>query len=138
MRVVLDTNVLVSAFLFEQRLGKFVQLIEQGTITPCFVVTTFKELAAVLQYKKFAPLFASANTSIDKILEDLQGRSIIVDDPKVVPDITADAPDNYILAAAKVAKAAYIVTGDKLLLRVRQFENIPIITPKKFLQTWRR
>ena len=48
MRVVLDTNVLVSAFLFEQRLGKFVQLIEQGAVTPCFVVRTFKELTTVL------------------------------------------------------------------------------------------
>ena len=138
MRAVLDTNVLVSAFLFEQRLGKFVQLIEQGAITPCFVVTTFKEFGAVLQYKKFTPLFASANTSIEKIIEDLQERSIILDDPKVVPAVTSDLPDNYILATAKLAATAYIVTGDKVLLSIRKFEDIPIITPKKFLQTWRR
>lgn len=138
MRVVLDTNVLVSAFLFEQRLGKFVQLIEQGAITPCFVVTTLRELAAVLQYKKFAPLFASTGTSSDEILEDLQGRSVVLDDPKVVPTITSDIPDNYVLAAATLANAACIVTGDKLLLAIRQFENIPIITPKEFLHTLRR
>lgn len=138
MRVVLDTNVLVSAFLFAQRLGRLVRLIEQGAITPCFVVSTFRELETVLRDKKFAPLFASTRKSVDQILEDLQGRSVILDDPKVIPDVTADPPDNYVLAAAKLASAVCVVTGDKLLLAVRQFENIPIITPKEFLYTWRR
>lgn len=138
MRVVLDTNVLVSAFLFEQRLGSIVRLIQQGAITPCFIVATFRELEAVLWYKKFAPLFASAHTSIDEILEDLQGKSVILDDPKVVARITTDRPDNYVLAAAKLANAACIVTGDKLLLAVRQFDKIPVITPKKFLRDWVR
>ena len=61
-----------------------------------------------------------------------------MDDPKVMPSVISDTPDNYVLAAAKVAEATRIVTGDKLLLAVQQFEGITIITPKEFLHTWGR
>lgn len=138
MRVVLDTNVLVSAFLFTQRLGDVVKLIQQGAITPCFVVSTFREFEIVLRDKKFTSLFSSAHKSIDQILEDLQGKSIVLDDPKVIPAVISDLADNYVLATAKLAQAACIVTGDKRLLAVRQFDGIPIITPKEFLIAWRR
>ena len=57
MRVVLDTNVLISAFLFGGRLGRIVKLIEQGQIVPCFIISTFEELRKVLAYEKFEPIF---------------------------------------------------------------------------------
>jgi len=53
MRVVLDTNILVSAFLFEKQLGGLVKLIEQGQIVPCFIVATFNEFRKALVNEKF-------------------------------------------------------------------------------------
>lgn len=133
MRVVLDTNVLISAFLFEKRLGKIVELIEQGVITPCFVVHTFREFQNVLGYEKFKPLLEASHITIDKIVEDMHAKSIILDDPKNIPHLTSDTGDNYVLAAAKSAQAVCIVTGDKLLLSLKYFSGVPIIAPKKFL-----
>lgn len=136
MKVVLDTNVLISAFLFEKRLGKIVELIEQGVITPCFVVSTFQEFQNVLSYKKFEALIKTAQITIEEIIQQMHGQSVILDDPKIIPSITADTPDNFVLAAAKLANAKYIVTGDKLLLSLKNFETIPIITPQKLLKSY--
>ena len=119
--------------MFEKRLGKIVKLIEQGVITPCFVVYTFKEFETVLHYEKFVSLFEKANTTIMEIREAIQSKSIILDDPKIIPSLVSDIADNYILAVAKQANAELIVTGDKLLLSLKHFEKTPIITPQKFL-----
>lgn len=137
MRVVLDANVLISAFLFEKRLGNIVKLIEQGEIIPCFVVYTFQEFQNVLAYDKFKPLLKASEIKTEEIVRDIQNQGIILDDPKIVPDATSDAPDNYVLAAAKLSDAEFIVTGDKLLLSLKNFESTPIITSQEFLQKFR-
>ncbi len=137
MRAVLDTNVLISAFLFEKRLGKIVRLIEQGVIIPCFVVYTFQEFQSVLGYEKFKPVVKASGIDVGEIIRQMQDRGIILNDPKIVPNVTPDTPDNYVLAAAKLSEAQFIVTGDKLLLSLKNFEGISIITPQEFLQKFR-
>jgi putative PIN family toxin of toxin-antitoxin system len=134
MRVVLDTNILISAFLFEKRLGKIVKLIEQGVVIPCFVVYTFREFQKVLGYEKFKSLLEASGTDVEEIVRQMQNQGIILNDPEIVPNATPDAPDNYVLVAAKISDAECIVTGDKLLLSLKDFELIPIITPQEFLQ----
>lgn len=134
----LDTNILVSAFLFEKRLGKIVKLIEQGKITPCFIFYTLDEFKRVLSYEKFETLFLNARFSISEIIESVQDKSESLGNPKIVPDIIPDNnPDNYILAAAALAESECIVTGDKLLLSLKEFKNIPIITPQDFLKKFK-
>ncbi len=136
MRAVLDTNVLVSAFLFEKRLGRITKLIEQVAVTPCFIVSTFQEFVNVLGYEKFVPVFQAAKVTAAQIVEDIHNKSIILDDPKTIPTILPDNnPDNYILAAAVAGGAKFIVTGDKLLLNLKEFQGIPIITAQQFLKT---
>ena len=54
MRVVLDTNVVVSALLFKTTLSKIIALWQRGAITPVISKDTFQELQAVLAYPKFA------------------------------------------------------------------------------------
>ena len=53
-RVVLDTNVLVSALLFKGRLARLVELWQKGAIVPVISKETFDELRTVLCYPKFA------------------------------------------------------------------------------------
>lgn len=133
MRVVLDTNVLISAFLFDGHVGKVLKLTDDGIITPCFVAYTFQEFKNVLNYPKFASVLRSGHITIEEITEAMQIKSIILSDPKTIPSATPDAPNNYVLATAQLAQAEYIVTGDKLLLALKEFAGIPIVTPKTFL-----
>ena len=124
MKVVLDTNVPISAFLFEKQPGKIVKFIQQGVVTPCFIVSTFQELQNVLAYEKFAPVFITAKTTASQIVENIQNKSVISDDPEIIPDVIPDKnPDNYILAAAVAGDVKFIVTGDKVLLGLKKFQR---------------
>jgi len=65
-------------------------------------------------------------------------KSLIIPDPKNIPQIVKDRPDNYILACALSAQASFIVSGDKYLLSLKKFQGIPIITPKEFLRRFQK
>ena len=56
--------------------------------------------------------------------------------PKTVPAVIADDPDdNHVLACAVEGNADLIVSGDQDLLRLREYESIPIVRPVDFLRT---
>ena len=55
MRVVLDTNVLISAFLFDKQIGKVLELVDDGSITPCecsdrYSEDIFRKNKVIIQY----------------------------------------------------------------------------------------
>lgn len=133
MRVVLDTNVLVSALLFRGRLGLISDAIQRGTIIPCFTAATFQEFEYVLQYPRFEKQFKKEGTQIAEVIRIVATHSMIFPDPKVVPRIVKDTPDNFVLAAAIAANARYIVTGDADLLQLKEYSGILIITPAKYM-----
>lgn len=61
---------------------------------------------------------------------------IVQPEPENVPSaILGDPDDNHILACALAGKADLIVTGDRDLLRLKEYEGIPIIRPMDFLRT---
>lgn len=134
MQVVLDTNVLVSALLFKNKLGRIETLIKTGVVTPCFIVSSLDEMQKVLGYDKLQPYLQRANLTAKEIMESLTPHCKVFDDPKTLPDAATHFSDNYILAAATTSRAKYLVTGDKGLLGLKTFENIPIITPLEFLK----
>jgi putative PIN family toxin of toxin-antitoxin system len=61
VRVVLDTNVLISALLFKGELSKIVRLWQTGKIIPVVSKETFEELRTVLEYPKFSLSGAEIN-----------------------------------------------------------------------------
>lgn len=137
IRVVLDTNALISAYLFRQRLGTIARLIQEDYIVPCFVVSTFAELETVMKYPKFIKTFRRNQTTPEHILAKIANKSIILPDPQEIPNFPLGLFDNYVLASAAVNNADYLVTGDKGLLGLKTFENIPIVSPQQFLKTFK-
>lgn len=49
-----------------------------------------------------------------------------------LPDVSRDADDNHVLLSAKQAQVACLVSGDKDLLVLEKFEEIPIVSPSGF------
>jgi len=133
MRVVFDTNVLISALVFRKHLEKIETVIKQGDSTPCFISATFQEFQNVLEYSKLHAFMQASNLTPKKIIVAVSKKSLFFADPVIIPQAIADTSDNYILAAAIASRAQYIVTGDKLLLSLKEFVGIPIVTPKTFL-----
>jgi len=130
-KVVLDTNVLVSALLFKGSLSKMVDLWKAGRIKPAFSRATFQEFKKVLTYPKFALI---PNEILVLLEEEVLPYFEVVKVIKEVIGICRDPEDDKFLSCALASGAAFIVTGDDDLLVLKQFETAKIIKPADFIQ----
>jgi len=131
MRVVLDTNVVVSALLFKTALSKIIALWQRGAIIPAISKDTFQELQTVLAYPKFA-------LTPDEIRAMLEGEILpffeVIEVREDVKGICADSADDKFLACALAASADYLVSGDKAVTELKQYKSVKIIKPSEFLK----
>ncbi|MFH1564848.1 MAG: putative toxin-antitoxin system toxin component, PIN family [bacterium] len=134
MRVVIDTNVFVSGIFFGGAPRKILNLIEEKILTPCFIVSTFIELERLLYHPKFIHQRNLLSFSIGDFLDQLKNYSLLFEQPPKIPTvIREDKADNCFLACAISAEAFFIISGDSHLLKLKSFQNIPILTPRQFL-----
>lgn len=132
MKIVLDTNIYVSAFLSG---GKPQAIIERGRakIDDLFgAAEIFEELFTVLMRKKFALPYEVVYRYV-KGLEKII-RSVKLSD---APKICRDADDDKILACAAISKANFIITGDDDLLVLKKYRTAQICTAAEYFGlTW--
>lgn len=121
MRLVLDTNVLVSAFFWdgnERRVLEACKDGEHGLAVSAFILD---ELARVLREKFEVPPEKEAGYA-----SQLVALAWVVD-PGTIPDVIEEDPsDNRILACALEAQADAIVSGDSHLLDLEHFKGIQV------------
>lgn len=135
MRILLDTNVLVSGLLSrsESPPGRLIDLWLDGEFT--LVTSQFQadELGRVFSYGKIRRRLSAAHA--EDFLTNF--RAMIPAEPVDLPDVTvsADPDDNRILATAIAMHADLVVTGDKRdLLALRSVKDIPILSPVEALR----
>lgn len=130
-RVVLDTNVIVSACLFKGSIAKLVELWKRGDVVPVISKETFSELNAVLHYPKFALREDEVKTIIeDEVLPYFE----VIEIADKVSGVCRDSYDDMFLSVAVSAAALWIVTGDKDLLELGKYGGARIVTPNEFLK----
>ena len=130
MRVVCDTNVLVSGFLFQGTARTILQLVSKGHITGCISISIVRELEAVLH----RPKFNLSQQQVTAILELIQQTFHLVSPVKQVEAVLADPDDNAIIAAALAADADFIISGDHHVLKLGSFRGMRIVSPSLFLR----
>jgi uncharacterized protein len=131
VKVVLDTNVLLSAFTKPG--GRVVALWEAAMerryhllISPAIVAEVAEKLRSKFGWGEARILQRSK-------LMAKTGKKIIV--PRLVIEVMRDDPDdNRILECAVEGKADLIVSGDRALLRLKSYDGIPIVRPVDFLR----
>lgn len=138
MRVVLDTNVFISAIFWEGPPHEILTLAEQGKVTLAASQETLDELFGVLARKKFDRYFKEAQTDHKRISEYILFLVEVFSPKEEVSIIKEDPPDNQFLSCALAAGTLFVVSGDRHLLGLKEFRNIPIITPKQFLIRMKR
>lgn len=131
VRVVLDTNILVSALLFKGELNVLHSLWKEKRFVPYLSQATFQELQRVLTYPKFN-LSERELTFI--IREELLPYFEIIEICRKIKRTSSDPDDDKFIECALSAGLSYIVTGDSDLLSVKEYENIRIISPAEFLK----
>ncbi|MBW3664701.1 MAG: putative toxin-antitoxin system toxin component, PIN family [Actinobacteria bacterium] len=130
MRVVLDTNVLVSAFVFPGGPPEAVyRRMLSGEVTMIVSRPLLAELGRVLIDKfDWEPAYA------EEVVAQLLRIGELVEPGDVVEDIEDDPADNRVLEAAAEGEADVIVSGDRHLLALGQWRDIPIVNPAGFVE----
>ena len=129
-RVVLDTNVVLSALLFRQgSLVWFRSAWQSSAIRPLASPATLAELTRVLAYPKFKLADADRERLASEYLPWCEAVPVPTSTP--VPDCR-DPRDRPFLMLARAGHADALVTGDKDLLALAKGFSVPILEPAAF------
>lgn len=138
MRVVLDTNVLISAFISQTGApAQIFALWRSGDLEIIVSSETLDELTRVLSYPRVTRYLRYTPEQIERFLALLRmgAERIETESIENLTVINDDPDDDKFFALALAAQAQYIVSGDKAhVLPVRQYEGIQVVAPASFLQ----
>lgn len=132
MRVVADTNVFLSALLFGGLPGEFLRL----ALTRKLALVTSAALLDELD-EKLRGKFAISDHDARTIRAKLEANAELVNPDLQLHVVTDDPDDNRVLECAVAGKADYIVSGDRHLLRIGNYEGIAIASVRQFLEAAR-
>lgn len=134
MRLVIDTNVLLSALLWRGTPHALLEQVRNGVVSLISSPALLAELAAVIERPKFDAMLARADTSRAQLLSQVRLLAEVIDPPPLAQPVCRDPDDDAVLALALAALADLIVSGDDDLLSLITFEGIPIVTPVQALE----
>jgi uncharacterized protein len=134
MRLVVDTNLIISAFLWQGVPGRLIEMAGEQQVQLYTSRVLLDELVESLHYKKFAKQLLKTELSIAQLLAAYKTLSTQVKARPLANPVSIDPDDDAVLATAKAARADLIVSGDrKHLLILKSFEGIPIVTAAQAL-----
>lgn len=133
MRVTVDNNVVISAFLWGGNPGRVLNAARSGTIDIFTSGELLAELSDVLSRRQFEKPLIAVHSSSGTILDQYRALALKVVAKDIEPVILRDPDDDAVLACALSSNSDFIVTGDKDLLDINEHRGIPILTPKDFL-----
>lgn len=135
IRVLLDTNILISYLLAPDRNSPVAKIVRAGSGGK-FVLLLPEELLDELASKAHEKRYLAERITAEEVRElaDIVSEvSEIV--PKIkekIPAVTRDPKDDYLLAYALVGRADYLVTGDGDLLVLGKVKSVSVVTPRDF------
>ncbi|MDP3698590.1 MAG: putative toxin-antitoxin system toxin component, PIN family [Nanoarchaeota archaeon] len=134
LKLVLDTNTIVSAFFWERNEAELFRKIEQGKAILYITGEILTEIEEVIKRPKFNEVMKRAQLTPDQIMQKIASLSHLVIAQKLNLKFCRDEKDNKFLECAESVKADYLVSGDEDLLSLKEYTGIPIISTWKTLQ----
>ncbi len=131
MRIVIDTNVLISGVFFGGFPRKILSAVVSQKITACAtaeIINEYEEIVQEMIDRKQGHINRAVLSPLIKAMKTIE--------PVTHVDICRDPDDNKFLECAKDSHAFYIVSGDKDLLVIGKYENIQIVTAKVFCEKY--
>lgn len=130
LRVVIDTNVLVSAIVYGGIPKQILALVLDEHVVGVTTRVLMAELIDVLS-KKFHFFLQKLGSA-----ESLMQESFLIVQPEKTISLLGDDDDNRVLEAAAEGMCSFIITGDSDLLRLKEYKGITIVTATEFLKVF--
>ena len=132
-KVVLDTNIIVSALLSKDGTpARILLAVGEGKIVNYISEEILSEIEDVLSRQKIHERTTDAEREV--FLDMLVATSALVTPKCRLHVLTEDQADNKILECAAEADADHIITGDQHLLKLRRYNNVKILNPAEFIK----
>ena len=133
MRVVIDTNVWLSALLWGGQPSLIIQMIEKKQIQAISSENILTELTDILQKPKLQKRLNQLKFSADEVVVVAKRlMTLVVIEEVIIPELR-DPKDQMVLATAIAGDAQIVISGDKDLLVLHPYGNISILLPQDFL-----
>jgi len=133
MRIVADTNIIVSGFLFGGVPLRVLNAGKIGIIELCTSQALLDEFAEVIERPHFDRKFDETGISRRRMVSDYAAISTVVTTATLGEQVSRDPDDDEVIACAVAADCEFIVTGDHDLLVLEEYRNIKIMTAAEFL-----
>ncbi|MGW8303206.1 MAG: putative toxin-antitoxin system toxin component, PIN family [Desulfobacterales bacterium] len=131
VKVVVDTNVLVSALLFGGIPAQLIPLWQRGKIKPLASKEIIDEYLRVFTYPKFKLTEEDVNFLLyHEILPHFE----VIDVESGPRIIKRDPEDDKFIRCALAGKAKFIISGDQHLLALKSYQKIKILSPIEIIQ----
>ncbi len=135
MRIVLDTNVWLSAIFWDGEASKILEKGENKDVQIIISEDILSEIITVLNREsKFQKHILNLRLGIEDLLRTILSISTLIETKTKLDIIKADPKDNIILEAAIEGKVECLISYDNHLLNMIEFRNIKIIRPGEFLK----
>jgi putative PIN family toxin of toxin-antitoxin system len=136
MKVVLDTNIWVSAIIWGCLPDQILLLHEQDKLTIAMSQKLLDELECTFNKRKLAPKLQALSLTVPIVINLIRESVIFYSIQELnVPELR-DVDDNIILATAIAGEVDVIITGDQDLLVLVEYQGIAIKTAKDFLNEY--
>ena len=132
-RLVLDTNVVVSALLWGGKPLELLALVERGEIRLYTSPPLLAELRATIAKPKLARVLAASGRSTAEHMADYRQLASLA--RRAMPEgaWSRDPDDDRVIACAIAARADFLVTGDADLRTLEKIESVRIVSPAELL-----
>lgn len=131
MRIVIDTNVVISGVFFGGFPRKILTSVVGQKITACATTEIINEYEEIVQ-----EMIDRKQGHINQAILAPLIKTIEIIEPVTHIEICRDPDDDKFLECAKDSHSLYIVSGDKDLLAIGAYENIQIVTAKDFCEKY--
>jgi putative PIN family toxin of toxin-antitoxin system len=128
MRVVADTNTIVSGLLWRGAPRQVLDAAQAGRIDLATSAILLAELEDVLSRDKFVERLKRARILAQELVLGYAALAKLFEPATISPVVLEDPEDDAVLACAVAAQADAIVSGDSHLLNLKDYQGIPVLT----------
>ena len=132
MRVVIDTNVAVSGLLWGGPPNQLLRWARDNILDIVGCEETIDELRHVIEYERFSERLSALKITSSETMAYFMNLITFAPTPQYIPEAIHEDPfDNIFLALASESNAYLIISGDRHLLDLGEYNRIQIVTPSE-------